>query len=331
MQKKILVIRFSSIGDIVLCTPIPRALKQQYPKAEIHFLTKPGYQSLLENNPNIDQIHLLDKHPILKALELKQLGFDMLIDLHVNTRTLLFKSILAVPSHSFSKINIEKWIAVNLKLPALPAIHIVDRNFKAIEHLGVYNDLKGLDFYLQDTEIEAIKSKLPGTHQQFIGWAIGAQHATKKLPIEQITYLIQQTSFPIVLLGGKEDTEIATQIANQFPNRVIHYCGKYNIRESAALVALSKFVISNDTGLMHIAAALKKPILSFWGNTIPALGMSPYYGNNEVNHVMMEVKDLPCRPCSKIGFDTCPKQHFNCMKQLNFGMILTNMNQLWQA
>jgi heptosyltransferase-2 len=331
MQKKILVIRFSSIGDIVLCSPIPRALKQQYPYAEVHFLTKPGYQSLLENNPFIDCIHLLDKNPILKALELKKMGFDLLIDLHVNTRTLLFKSVLDLPSYSFSKINLEKWIAVNLKLPILPSLHIIERNFKAVEHLGVYNDSKGLDFHLLDAEIEAVKSNLPSSHQQFIAWAIGAQHTTKKLPVAQIISLIQHADFPIVLLGGKEDAEIANQIANQFPKRVIHYCGKYSIRESAALLALSKFVLSNDTGLMHIAAALKKPILSFWGNTIPALGMSPYYGKHVVSHVMMEVKDLPCRPCSKIGFDTCPKQHFNCMKLLDMEQIYSNLNQFWQA
>ena len=331
MQKKILVIRFSSIGDIVLCTPVPRLLKRTFPSAEIHFLTKPGYQDLLIENPYVHQIHVLDKHPLLKAYELKQLGFDCIIDLHVNTRTLFFKSILNIPAYSFPKINLEKWIAVQLKQPALAPIHIVDRYIQTLEVFGIQNDHQGLDFFINQNEIAFSKNLLPPSHQTFMAWAIGAQHATKQFPVDKIIAVIQQTKLPIVLLGGKEDLAVAENICRQFPQQVIHFCGKLSIRQSAAMVQLSKFVISNDTGLMHIAAAFKKPIISIWGNTIPAFGMSAYYGQHQISHVAIENNELNCRPCSKIGFHTCPKLHFNCMRAINEQSILNTIVEFWKA
>ncbi len=331
MHKKILVIRFSSIGDIVLCTPVPRLLKFAFPDAEIHFLTKPGYQDLLQENPYIHQIHLLDKHPILKAFELKQLGFDCLIDLHVNSRTRFFKSILDIPTYDFPKINLEKWIAVHFKLPALPPIHIVDRYLQTLEIFGIKNDGKGLDFYSHQNELNFCKKLLPNSHQMFIAWAIGAQHKTKQFPSNKIISILKQCQLPIVLLGGKEDGEMASKISTLFPEQVIHFCGKLTIKQSAAMLSLSKFVVSNDTGLMHIAAALQKPIISIWGNTIPALGMSAYYGNSTVAHAIIEQSDLTCRPCSKIGHDACPQKHFNCMLSLDEQKILSNMHQFWDA
>lgn len=331
MQKKILVIRFSSIGDIVLCSPIPRLLKSKFPNAEIHFLTKPAYQDLLSENPHINQIHVLDKHPILKAYELKQLGFDFLIDLHVNTRSLFIKSVLDIPAYSFPKINLEKWMAITLKIPALPPVHIVDRYVQTLSVFNINNDHKGLDFYLTEKDIESCKTLLPESHQQFIAWAIGAQHATKRFPVSKIKAVIGKTHLPIVLLGGKEDEAVAEQICASFPNQVIHFCGKLSIHKSAAMIALSKFVMSNDTGLMHIAAALKKPIISIWGNTIPELGMAPYYGNSTILQAAIETKELHCRPCSKIGFDTCPLHHFNCMNLQDEATILEKINLFWKG
>ena len=121
----------------------------------------------------------------------------------------------------------------------------------------------------------------------------------------------------IVLLGGPDDVESGELIAKETGVYVFNTCGSYSIMESAWLLAGASRVITNDTGLMHIAAALRKDIISVWGNTIPEFGMYPYFpiGSNIVNKII-EVKPLYCRPCSKIGFKKCPKGHFRCMREI---------------
>jgi len=140
---KYLVIRFSSIGDIVLTSPVIRMLKKQVPNAEVHFLTKKNFESVVRNNPNIDKVWTTDGSlkDVLSALKKEQ--FDEIIDLHANLRTWRIKSTLKIKSTSFNKLNFEKWLLVNLKINRLPAIHIVNRYLKAVEHLGVVNDGEG--------------------------------------------------------------------------------------------------------------------------------------------------------------------------------------------
>ncbi len=307
---KFLILRFSSIGDIVLTTPVIRCLKMQVKDAEVHYLTKPAFASILANNPHIDKLHVLDKPILQKALELKQLGFDYIIDLHSNLRTQLFKAVIGAPAFSFDKLNIEKSIFVNLKINNLPKVHIVDRYMDTLQTFAVQNDGLGLDFFLPKDFSFNPEILLPS---DFIAFAIGAQHATKRLPNDKIIAICQQIKQPVVLLGGKEDATNGELIGAQSGAHVISLCGKLSLHESAYAIRLSDKVITHDTGLMHIAAAFKKPIISVWGNTVPAFGMTAYYGKMEDRSWKMEVGNLPCRPCSKIGFPECPKKHFDCM------------------
>jgi heptosyltransferase-2 len=317
MKKKILVLRFSSIGDIVLTTPVLRCLKLQIPNSEIHLLSKNSYKDFLISNPYIDKIHFLDKHPILKALELKKMGFDYVVDLHNNLRTSMIKAVLDVPFSSFPKLNIEKFQLVNFKINTLPSIHIVERYFKSVENLGVVNDLNGLDFFINEETIQSVESKTSKFKNGFIAWAIGGQHATKKVPTNKIIEIARLLNYPIVFLGGKEDIEASQKIVAEITQNSLNLCGQISLNESAAYLKLAKLVLTNDTGLMHIASAHQKPIFSFWGNTIPEFGMYPYYGKNHVHSVFIENKKLNCRPCSKIGFNNCPHNHFNCMNEIN--------------
>jgi ADP-heptose:LPS heptosyltransferase len=119
---------------------------------------------------------------------------------------------------------------------------------------------------------------------------------------------------PIIVLGGKEEQQEGEKLSAKFPH-VINYCGKLSLLQSASVVAQSKFVITHDTGLMHIAAAFKKPIISIWGNTVPEFGMYPYYGKYSVENYKAEISNLNCRPCSKLGHKKCPEGHFKCMEQ----------------
>ena len=330
MPKKILVVRFSSIGDIVLTTPVIRCLKTQLSGVEIHYATKKQYASVLETNPYISKIHVFEDKKLPALVQnLADEKFDLIIDLHNNLRTFLLRSNLNIESHQFNKINFRKWLIVNWKINKLPSKHIVDRYLDTVKHLGVVNDGKGLDHFIPEKDTIRPDS-LPSAFQNgYYAFVIGAKHFTKKLPVEKAIELCDILSKPIILIGGKEDMISGEKIAASDPLNIYNACGKYNINQSASLIDQSVSVISHDTGMMHIAAALKKDIISIWGNTIPEFGMYPYYGDKnslaeqKAAHKILEVKELSCRPCSKIGFETCPKGHFNCMYQINLSIIKT--------
>ena len=312
---KFLIIRLSSIGDIVLTTPVIRCLKLQVPDAEVHFLTKKQFGAIIANNPYVDKLILLESSWDLMMHQLQYEDYDYIIDLHHNLRTLRIKKALkTAQSFSFDKLNIQKWLLTALKINSLPTIHIVDRYLATLRFFNVVNDGKGLDFFLNDKE-RIKKNDLPISHVfGFIGIVIGAALDTKKLPIHKLQQLCKALNYPIVLLGGNEDSKAGAEIASVDRIKVYNACGKYSLAESADLVQKAKLIVTHDTGLMHIAAAFKKPIISIWGNTVPAFGMGPYYGNEAVSHELSEVSHLGCRPCSKIGYNKCPKGHFKCME-----------------
>jgi ADP-heptose:LPS heptosyltransferase len=326
---KILIIRFSSIGDIVLTSPVIRCLKNQLPQnSQVHYLTKPSFESLLNENPYCDRLWLLKPSLNETINEIKAQKFDYIIDLHNNLRTFIIKKRCAVPSFSFDKLNFKKFLVTRFKINKLPQIHIVDRYFKTIDKLGVINDEEGLDYFFpakEDTIYQKAKD-LKGLN--FISMAIGGQHSTKKMPVHKLKEIVTASNYKIAVLGGKEDVTVANELEVQFPEKVINLAGKLSLHESAGVVSLSKGIITHDTGMMHIAAALKRPVLAVWGNTIPEFGMSAYFGKHEVFVRNFEVHNLKCRPCSKLGFDKCPKGHFNCMVLQDTKAIAHSANNL---
>ena len=319
---KILILRFSSIGDIVLTSPVVRCLKQQLKNSEIHYLTKKSFFSVVENNPNIDKVFSFEKDILEVLPELKKENYDWVIDLHHNLRSIRVKRVLGKPSRSLNKLNIEKWLLVNLKINRLPDKHIVERYFETVAHLGIKNDLKGLDFFIDAKDEVDIFSLPKEFHNGFIAFVIGAKHNTKKIPLEKIISICKKINRPIILIGGKEDFETGEKTTSQI-STTFNACGKYNLQQSASLIKQAEKVITHDTGMMHIAAAFQKNIISVWGNTVPEFGMYPYMPGNEANSTIVEVKNLSCRPCSKIGFEKCPKGHFKCMNEIDETAFIT--------
>ncbi len=322
---KVLVIRFSSIGDIVLTTPVVRCLKQQRGEIEVHYLTKEAFRMLVENNPNIDRCHFLGDDFAALVASLRAERFDYIIDLHRNLRTRRVKRALKVPSHSFHKLNVRKWLLTALKINILPSLHIVDRYMKTVEFLQVRNDGRGLDYSI-NTPVPV--DDLPLTHAAgYVGIAIGGALGTKKLPLHKLRELCSLIPQPVVLLGGPEDAATGEVIAADDPIKIYNACGKFSLDESADLVRRANILITHDTGLMHIGAALQRPILSVWGNTVPAFGMGPYYGAaSSVGTRAFEVKPLWCRPCSKIGYARCPLGNFKCMEKQDLEKIAEAVN-----
>jgi len=324
---KFLIIRFSSIGDIVLTTPVARCLKKQVPDAAVHFLTKQSFATIVESNPYIDKVHLLAHSWDTVVHELKQENYDYIIDLHHNLRTLRLRKELGIKSFAFNKLNIQKWIYTNFKWNLMPDLHIVDRYMKTIESFGVKNDEEGLDYFIPVKD-EVKQKEIPASHHAgYIGVVIGAVHNTKKLPVEKLKELCSKIDHPVIVLGGKEDNENGKQIASVDPVKIYNACGKFNLNESADLVRKAKLIITHDTGLMHIAVAFRKKIISVWGNTVPEFGMYPYYGKWQIANAFFEIRNLPCRPCSKIGYNKCPRRHFKCMRQISMDAIAETARQ----
>jgi ADP-heptose:LPS heptosyltransferase len=319
---KFLILRFSSIGDIILTTPVIRCLHEQVNNVEIHYATKKSFSPVIEHNPHIHKKKFLENDMGSFMQSLKQEKYDYIIDLHNNIRTYSIKLKLGVKSFSFNKLNFEKWLLVNFKINRLPKLHIVDRYLETVKSFGVINDAKGLDYFLSESDELALQ-QLPATHASgYLGFVIGARHFTKQLPSEKIISICKKITQPIVLLGGKEDFEKGQKIISEAGPNVFNACGKFSINESAALVKNAFKIISHDTGLMHIAAAYKKEIISVWGNTVPEFGMAPYFGNAEIKNQKSEVRNLYCRPCTKIGYDKCPQGHFRCMKEIDEDKII---------
>ncbi|RFM26020.1 glycosyltransferase family 9 protein [Deminuibacter soli] len=320
---KVLIVRLSSIGDIVLTTPVVRCVKQQVQEAEVHYLTKKSFATLLNSNPYVSKVHVLgdDWDAMIAALQAEQ--FDCIIDLHHNLRTLRIKRALKkVPAYSFNKLNVQKWLLTALKINRMPPVHIVDRYLDAAKTLGVVNDGRGLDYFIPAKD-EVPVTDLPMSHHAgYVAVVIGAALNTKKLPLAKLQQLCASLQHPVVLLGGPEDRAAGELIAAQDTVKIYNACGKFNLNESAHLVRNARLVVTHDTGLMHVAAAFKKQIISVWGNTVPAFGMTPYYGNAVVNAPVFEVNGLSCRPCSKIGYKKCPKGHFKCMNNQDIPAIV---------
>lgn len=303
-KQKVLLIRLSSMGDIVLTSPVVRWLKLQK-DYEVHFLTKKSFSTLVAHNPNIDKTHFWDEEGCLEKL--KDEDYRLIIDLHKSLTSRKIRLKLGKPFIDFKKLNVRKWAYVQFKWDVMPKEHLVDRYLQALKPLGIADDGLGLDFYFDP----ALEMRLPALPEVFDVLVLGAAHATKRIPSQLAEKIIGASSAKIFLIGGKDVAEEANGLESK--KQVVNLAGKLSIPESAELIRRARYIHTGDTGMMHIAAALKKPMTVYWGNTTPQLGMYPFYGAaNPVKWRSNEV-ELSCRPCSKLGFNACPKGHFKCM------------------
>ncbi len=327
---KLLVIRFSSIGDIVLTTPVFRCLKKQLPDAEIHFVTKYKFRAVTEANPYIDKFFYFKEDLKDLTSDLKKENYDHVIDLHKNFRS--YRIILSLHKHtlSFRKLSMEKFMLTKFHINRMPRRHISSRSLDAVLPLGITDDGDGLDYFIPPgTDIDS--KPLPGNFNAgYIAVVIGASYDTKKLPVPRLRELCAMLGHPVVLIGGPEDASAGEAISASDPARIFNGCGKYNLHQSALIVRDARVVISHDTGMQYIACAFQKPVLAIWGATSPALQVEPYYGsNNTVRHRNFFLEGLPCQPCSNYGTKKCPQGHFKCMLQLDLGPIAETAKLWW--
>lgn len=299
---KILIIRFSSLGDIIVTTPVIRCVKLQL-HAEVHFLCNENMKQVISTNKYIDT--LITSYEVS---QLKHEKYDLIIDLHKSRKSIWLTNLIGVKTIRYDKLNIEKWLLVNFKINYLKEnIHLVDRYFKELSNLGVTNDGQGLDYFIEPED--EFESSLIKT---YIVIVLGAAHFTKRIPVVLSEKIIEHYNEKIILVGGNDVVEEGEYLEQKYKNKVLNFTGKTTINQSAILLKNAKSIYAGDTGMMHLGAALKKEMHVIWGNTMPKIGMYPYYGNHKIKYNSYEV-ELDCRPCSKLGHKSCPKKHFRCM------------------
>ncbi len=322
---RLLFIRFSAIGDIVLASPALRCAKQQIPGVEIHFLTKKSMKAVSEANPYVDRFHYFDKDLSATIQELKACKFDYIIDLHKNLRTLRIRLALGVPYLSYNKLSVEKFLLTKFQVNRMADRHISMRSVDTLAPLGVSYDGKGLDYFVPSDVIQPVFFP-----EGYVALVIGASYATKKLPLDSLKVLCSQIPHPIVLVGGKEEVADGETLALFNPTRIVNTCGTYSLHESALIVSKARLVISHDTGMLYIACAFEKNVIAIWGATSPALQVEPFMPDDLKAQVFQSiVPDLTCQPCSNFGTKTCPKGHFSCMKQQDLPEIARQVEQMW--
>ena len=334
-KRKILVIRLSSIGDIIWTTPVVRCLKKQLDDIELHYCTKIQFRSLVESNPYIDKLFYLEDDLGSLIGKLKNEKYDFVVDLHKNIRSFMIKFKLGVKSASYNKLWIQRFFFTKFQINFMPNCHVVDRYMDTVKVLGVQNDDQGLDYVIPSHEEIDIKNLPEDFRKGYIAFVIGGSGYTKILPFEKMVELCDKINRPVILIGSKEDYEAGEKLSDFFNKSkadptfeeglqkldkltiIYNACGKYSIGQSASLVKQADYVFGHDTGLTHLAAAFKKTIFSIWGGTVP----NNFYSYGTRFYILENTK-LNCRPCSKSGRKECPRGHFKCMKEnpLNFSL-----------
>ena len=292
---KILLIRLSSIGDIVLTSPVLRCLALQRPGDELHMMVKAPFRSLADASPYVARA-LVYGEPIVER-------YDCVVDLQGNARSRkVCRQLRPARVLRFRKQNVAKALLTLFKRELVPIRHVCDRYLEAVAPLGVANDNKGLDFFLQPVACE-----LPPSPYRVL--VVGANHRTKTIPIERLRQLAGRSDEPVLLLGGKAEAQLTQGV--DWPAHVTDLCGKTTLMESAALLAAASRVVSPDTGMMHIAVALGTPLTLVWGSTDPRYGFAPYQPHGAVEQLLPR---CACHPCGKLGHERCPRRHFRCME-----------------
>lgn len=319
-MKSILIVRLSSLGDVLLTTPLLRVLKKKYPAAQVDFIVKLEYASLVSGSPHLNRvIHFVKE----TAGELNQqviaADYDMIIDLQNNPRsrrltTGTFAQIFRFPKHS-----IKKWMLVNFKINKLDGLPpIPERYISSVP--GLEPDGLGLEFHFTRVAVPLEKGG------RYIAVCPGSKHFTKMWGEDhfiELNKLLLNDGFTPILLGGKDDAALCSRIASAAPGTV-NLAGDHPIEFAATALTFCLASVCNDSGLMHLSCSVQVPVLVFFGSTVRHFGFIPYKNRS----VIMENNSLGCRPCSHIGRSSCPKGHFLCMTELKPADALKHVKEL---
>lgn len=308
--KKILLIRLSSLGDVLLTTPLLRTIKNLHSHLQIDYLIRNEYISCVEFSPHIDEVIKLNRD--YKPNEVRKLlvknNYDVIIDLQNNLRSRVLTKGLSAKKFRYKKPYLDRFLLVNFKINRYKEVlPIPVRYSHAIPNFQL--DEKGLELYIP----KKLNSQLDDSNK-YIGICPGSRHKTKMWPPEyfiELGKMFAQQNYRIVLFGGKDDQKICNEMSESIPDS-IDLSNDNDLYTLAINMKKCKTIICNDSGLMHTSVAVGIPVVSVFGSTVKELGFFPYGGKN----LVLENNSLSCRPCSHIGLDECPKKHFKCMKDI---------------
>ena len=308
-----------------MASPVVRCLKQQVEDCEVHLLTEGPFADLMAHNPFIDKVHNYNRPFSTVMDELCEFGFDYVIDLQKNLKTQRIKNRLKLINFSLGGTKIEKWILVNFKKNLLPHAHIVDHFMKTIS-LFANNDGCGLDFFIRKEDEVDVNQFLYDIHRPFVALVLSAKYKTRQPTVANLERMLLKIKYPVVLLGSDADKGLAVDLLDLTGNKCVDVCGRYSIYQMASILTQSACVVTGDNDFSAIASALKKDVVSIWGSTVPEFGYAPYLAGQ--NSQIIEVKDLKCRPCSRKGFSSCPRGHFQCMTEIDDDYVAEVVNRI---
>lgn len=329
---KILIIRLSSLGDILLATPMIRSIQRKFPDKKIHFLLRSEFESVLVNNHFLEKIFLFtrnDEENKKLIKELKREKYDLVIDLQHNLRSAVICNKLRVKTVKFNKRDTAKLLLVKFKINLLK-----NAPQMPVRYAELFDDFK-----LDDEGLELITLNAPSPlfdpNKNYIGFAPGSRHFTKMWPREyyiELGRMLNNDGYTIALFGGKDDRLVCAEIATKVDS--IDLSNKNDLLQTAVDMKKCSGIVCNDSGMMHTACAADVKVLAIFGSTVKEFGFTPYTGKESgllTKYLVMENKSLSCRPCTHIGRDKCPKTHFKCMLEITPQLVYNNINLLFNS
>ena len=337
---KILIIRFSSFGDVVLTTPVIRKIKDRYPDAHIDFLVYDAFSEAISLNPDIGRLIVFerkkskDKHYIGKMIEkLKQEKYDFVIDLHSKLLSGIIGRSLKNKKTAYLKYKKRKWWKTLLVkaglIPYNADCTIVESYFTALRKLGIAFTREnmesgrgdGLEFYIDERKEKEFAEKFELKKEKYFVLAPGASKFTKKWPFynELAENLLKATKERIFVIGGPEDYD---SVKGDPEGRIVNLCGKISFKESGIVLKYSELAVVNDSGPFHIGRAVGSKIFVFFGPTDPKL-----FSFEKTTFLL---KNPDCRPHSLYGNDKFPKKYENCMKGITVESVFEKIIKEWE-
>jgi heptosyltransferase-2 len=339
---KILIIRFSSLGDIVLASPLLRVLRAAYPDAQIDFLVKPEYAEIVRHHPAVTSVLTLAGPSRAELRDLRARvrmeGYDVILDLHNSLRSRYVRFLNARRVRAVNKRVARRWMLVNLKRNLYRhAVPVAERYIETAASLGVVPDGRGAEIVTPADVVSRVGAMMSKYRLDraatVVGFAPSARPATKRWPPERYRdlgiRLAKEHHARVLVFGGPEETDYCGDIAQMInaemgTGAAESLAGGLTLLETAAALDHCAVVVTNDTGLMHMAAARNRPVVAIFGSTVKEFGFFPY----GTRSVVLERRELSCRPCSHIGLERCPEGHFRCMKEIDVAEVVSAVRSL---
>lgn len=338
--QNILICRLSSIGDIVLTFPLIRVLRHRFPKAELHYVVKQEYADLLRSHPGLDRVWSFDARTGWAGLrrlkrEIRSVSYDLFVDIHRNLRSIyLHSGLSATTVVSYNKRVFRRWLLIHTGLNTYRrVIPVHQRYLEALSSFQIPDDDNGLEFFVDPAEQRTIDDYLLETGFDpkgdiQIAMAPGAGFATKRWPvtsfIQTARRLIDEKGARIWIFGDHSDQPFAAEMVAELGNACIDLTGQLTLMQTACALRRMRLLVTNDTGLMHMACALDVDVVALFGPTTRELGFFPVHPHARV----VEHLDLSCRPCTHVGSDKCPKGHFRCMRESSVERVVHTIDQV---